>query len=414
MIPILQHSAHLLNPYTLARVAESIDCQITMDEAWSPRIQATLTLPAADAGAIGMWGSPHTVIEYQTRYGPGLTLADLTAAYGGSIAAVTAAHGGSIRAITDAHTKPWHPQERIEPLSAATARWGGSIAAVTAEVGGSIAAITRALRSPGGSYRIPPAVKMRARLRARRIAPDDLAGTVTVELASEDVRLHDYRRTLTTTWISPHTSLRQLVEYVLRTITDYGQPGLLPGPDTIIPAGVEWLPGRTAWEILAPVLEACGWQLYAGLDAMLRLEPRIETPAPYPLDEDTNLIDYRPEQDYAGAFYEGAILEYTDAPDDDPALRYDVYAPPWAERIAHETRPGVRAVPGAAEQLVGRSVTRGRTGTATSHATLTLRPGHRVRLVSGGREDHGTIEAITWPHPDPETRIKLRSITPTP
>lgn len=423
VLPIREVRATIVERITRTPLGHPISLNIGMDEEWSPRIQGEVVIPdrldlsAWDLGG-GLWKLQGDVLtlELETRFGSGLTVADLTAAYGGTVAAVTAAHGGSVRAVTEAHTRPWHPGELLQPLSAATALWGGSVAAVTADHAGRVAEITRRLRVPGGTHLISPTEQLRLVLRIREQTPDELDGTITIQVASEDVRLHDYRHTATSVLQSLHTSLRPLVAEVLQRIGQNAGPQhrieLAPGPDLTITAGQEWKPGQTAWEFLHPILEAAGWSLYADAAGLYRLEPRTTTVAPDTLHVELNLIDYRPRTDLRDGWYEGAIVEYTDADPEIPTQRYDVYLMPGAQRIMHETRPGVRTMPGAAEQLVTRSRTRSTIGDAEAVTMLRLRPGQRAPIRSPLRADHGTIRALTHRLPDAETTIRFRDIIP--
>ncbi|MBL5972429.1 MAG: hypothetical protein D3X82_01265 [Candidatus Leucobacter sulfamidivorax] len=421
VVPIREVRARILQRITRAGLGEPITARVSEDEEWSPRIQGEVTIPATldlyPPVPPNIWKlqGDYLLLELETRYGPGLSLADLTAAYAGSIAAVTAQHGGSVEAITRAHTRPWNPGEPILPLAEATALWGGATAAVTADVGGSMAAITRALRVPGGSYLPAETERTVYQLRTRRTAPNTVEGTITLELASEDVRLHDYRHTAASVLQSTHTRLRPLVAEVLGIIAagagDWVTVELMPGPDVAIAAGPEWKPGMTAWDFLHPVLEAVGWQLYTPADGIYRLEPRTTRTAPQPLDQAVNLIEYLPVTDLKDAYYDGAIVEYTDADELIPSQRFDVYLMPGAQRILHETRPGIRTMPGAAEQLVTRSQQRGRTGTARTTLALPLGAGQRVQILPGGVQQHGTIRSLTHTIPDAETSMQFRDIT---
>lgn len=414
MIPIRAHEAHVVERFTLAEVAEPIELTLGMDESWSPRVQGTLTV-AENAiqwptVAIEKRQGDWITLTLETRYGPTFTLWDLTADFGGSIAAVSAAHGGSVEAITQAYTRPWNPRENLLPLSAATARWGGSVAAVTADVGGGVEAITRALRVPGGSYLIPETERMLARLKVRKITPDYDAGTITYDLASADVRLHEYRRTDTSVWMSPTTSLRALVQEMIGYLGGAdGPPELAPGPDVTIPAGTDWATAQTIWEALSPVLESVGYELWADLDGRYRLGPRTTTAAPVILDADANLISFEPVTDTSTSHADGGIVEYSEGATD--ADKYDVYLMPGASRILHETRPGIKPGAGAAENIVARARARGRAARARVTTQLKLRPSQSVQIRGGGSPSLATIESLSWDYRTAETTMQLRDLT---
>ena len=415
-LPIRQATARLLERFTEAPIATPINLTLSQDESWSPRVQGELTAPLrlldeldrpGGSVALGKWQADTLTLELTTQYGRGRSCAEYTAAMLQGKAALLA--------LAYSKPAPWHPGEPISPLSAATAKWGGKVSTVTAAVGGSVTKLTAALRQPGGSYDIPPTERRLVRVRRRKETPNPLDGTVTITLVSEDVRLHDYRNTDTSTYVNLNTSLRPLVSDVLAKITegmhDAHSVQLAGGADVVIATGQEWKPAQTAWDFLHPILEAVGWQLYTGLDSIYRLEPRGDKPAPYGLDASRDLIDFQRVVDRADQFYDAAMIEYTDAPEANPAQRWDIYTYPGAQRIAHETRKGIRTMAGAAEQLVQRSRTRSTPGTAESTVQLGLEPGHRPAWRTPWRTEHGTITALTHIYPDAETRYTLRDIT---
>lgn len=174
----------------------------------------------------------------------------------------------------------------------------------------------------------------------------------------------------------------------------------------------------TAWEFLHPILEAVDWTFYADEVGRYRLEPRTPSAASVQLDPELNLIKTEYVDDRAGDFYDGAVIEYTDADPLNMAQRFDSYAP-WATRIAHETRPGIKTMPGAARAFVERAQTRGKSGSAEALTLLPLRPGQRIATYMGVREangetfpyfHYGTIRALTHNLPAGEMSISLRDI----
>ncbi len=416
-LPIRQVSARLVERITEAPIGKPIELSITIDEDWSPRIQGELTAPRklldelerpGGSTTLGKWQGDYLTIELEIKYGRGRPVSEYTAAM--------LQGRPQLMALIRSKPAPWHPGEPLQPLSYATTLWGGSVAAVTAAVGGSIAKLTAALRQPGGSYDIPPTERRLVRVRRRKETPTDLEGIVTITLAGEDVRLHDYRHTGTTAFVNLYTSLRQLITDVLGKISavifDVYSVQLLGGADVLIEAGQEWKPAQTAWEFLHPILASVGWQLYADTDGIYRLEPRTSMSAPHGLDADRDLIDFQAIRDRASAYFDAAMIEYTDGDPLTPAERWDIYADPGAQRIAHETRPGKRTIAGAAEKLVERS--RGRTTPGNAQATvqLDLLPGQRPAWRTPWRTEHATIASLT--HTFPAARLASSYATSPP
>lgn len=415
-IPISEPRATVIERFTEGTLATPIMLTLSQDEDWSPRIRGDLTAPlrllddlAAPGGSIklGKLQGDYLTLKLETWHGPGLTCADVS-----ELGWVT--YGGDVQAVTRALTRPWHPGELIRPVSAATLLWGGTVATVTAVPGEDIASLTRVLRQPGGSYDIRPTDTQIVRVRRRKETPNELDGTMTIEFVGEDIRLHDFKHTGTTAYVNFYTSLRGLVEDVLGKIAKdaatYVAVQLAGGDDLAIASGQEWKPAQTAWDFLHPILESVGWQLYADLHGIYRLEPRVTKPAPHPLDAAVNLIDFQRINTHAESYYDAAMIEYTDADADIPTERWDVFAPPGSQRIAHETRPGTRAIPGAAEHFVERAKLRGTPGVATATVQIGLAPGQRVQFITPWRTEYATVQAITHHYPNSETTFDLRGI----
>lgn len=422
VLPIRAVHAKIVERITHTPLGEPISVRIRMNEEWSPRIIGDITIP--DTLDISASHLPGQLWKYQgdtltllleTWYGPGLPIKDITEhRTEARCSYFTITPGASCEAMTRLYTHPWHPDELLQPLSAATLLYGGTASAVTAaHTPVTPEKLTRDLRQPGGSYLIPDTETLLLALRVRAQTPHEIDGTITLQVASEDVRLHDYRLAETTELLSTHTSLRHLVADVLRRIIDTSNElariELAGGPDITIPDGQLWQPGQTAWEFLNPTIEAVGWTLYADSAGIYHLRPRETVASPHLLDADKNLIDYTPTTDLADAFYDAAVVEYMDAEEPDP--RYDVYAPPGFQRVMYESRPGTRPVPGAAAQLVQRSRTRAATATAQTTSMFEVQPSQRVQVASVDRTDYGTVTAITHTLPDAETTLELRDVS---
>lgn len=452
MIPIRQNNVQIVDRIRKIPLGIPTTVTLTMDEEWSPRIQGEITLDdhilaerlrPGDDQKLGSLQADIIRLEIETTHRPHIgalvtafnKLPTSGGTYGGSVAIWSVylnAYGPTLAGLTQADEQfsattgggAWNQGEVIEPLRTATALWGGVVEQVTEAFGPvvQLAKITAALRTPGGVYDPPPTDRLSVQLRIRGEHPNWGDGTTTLTVASEEVRLEDYRRTITTTHITTETSLRALVRWVLSEILKTAAIGtvleLAPGPDIAIPAGQEWTTGQTASEMLHPIIEAVGWTLYCDVDARYYLEPRTTTVAPLDLDIDRNILDIENDDEVTGDWYDGAVIEYTDADPLDPAARFDIYAP-WAQRVAHLTRPGVRPVPGAAQQFVERARSRGVTGRIESLMLTALRPAQRVTslldtYVAQGNvyrlSQSGTIRTVTHRLPDGETSLTLRDI----
>jgi hypothetical protein len=393
MIPLSRHSGQIL---TLAGIpiTDPLAIRLGMDEAWSPRIQGSVTLHTNDAALIT---ADAVIVRLRQTFGPDMSVAAITDWWRGSLAAITARVGGSVALVTAQFTKPWNTFEGLRPLAAFTARWGGVVALVTSNPGGRVSKITQEMRQLGGTYSPPPAqvIEVRARIRPAQVSPPD--GLIEFAIAGEDILMHDYRRVQGTTYLSPHTSLRALVQFAL----DYVGLSLAPSADETIPAGAEWAPAQTIFEFLHPVLESVGMTLYADVNTLMRLAPYTPVASVHTYRHDSNLtgfaLDITPP-------YDGAVVEYTGQ---DPAA-YDIYAPLVAQRILHETRESVYPGAGAASELVARSLTRGREATLTATGGYAVRPLDRVAIFPTDLEHQGTVSAIAWDYPNATSTVRIR------
>lgn len=393
MIPLAKHTAQVQADDT--RI-DPIEISIGLDESWSPRVQGDVVLPADTAA-----GLPEIVTVWlRASFGSEMSVAAVTEWAGGSIAAITARVGGSISALTSLHTRPWNPFEKTHPISALTAQYGGSISAITAAHGGSISAITASIRQAGGSYNPPASQVLEYVLYRRSITRDEHTGEARVELASADIMLHDYRRMSATEYTSAHTSLRDLVGFVL----DFVGGTLNPGGDIAILAGAVWWPGHTAWDYLQPNLEAAGWQLFAEPDGTFTLGPRVAVASPIVLDRDSNLIEWsetvEPEHD-------AAIVEYTGT---SPA-GFDIYAPPGSKRPLLLTHATVKPASGAASEIVVRASQRARTARARAVSLYALRPG--AQITARPTEDApraASVEAVSFRWPAATMDVSMRDL----
>lgn len=392
MIPLAKHTAQIL---TLAGVPlfDPVSVRVEMDESWSPRVQAAVTLHRDQAEAL----PERVLVRLRAAFGSDMSIAAITAWAGGSMAALTARVGGSVAAMTALHTRPWNPFESTLPLS----HLPGSMAALTTAYQGDIAKITAALRQPGGAY-LPPAPQILEYVLHRRTGEDARRDDLTtVQLASAEIALHDYRRTQTTPYTSTQTSLRSLVAYVLDLVSGT----LNAGADLAVAAGAIWEPGQTAWEFLQPVIEAAGWQLYADEHGRYTLAPRVVVPATVDLDFERNLIDWHETTEPA---HDSVIVEYTGT---DPHT-YDVYAPTGSRRPLHETRDSNKSASGAASEIALRAEQRARGARAEAVSLYGLRPLDRLPAqLDDTTTKSGTVESVAWEWPQSTMLASLRDLT---
>lgn len=392
MIPLAKHTAHVLTVAGVP-VVDPVSVSISMDESWSPRVQGEIVLHRDQADTL----PDPLVVRMRATFGSDMSIAAITAWAGGTVGIITARAGGSVKALTDMHTRPWNPFETTRPLRYLS----GMVRTLTTAYQGDVAKVTEAIRQPGGTHQPPAPQVLEYVLRPRRHRDATGAAITTVQLASLDIELHDYRRTVPVVYTSAHTTLRALVAYVVDQVGGV----LNHGADIGITPGATWAPGRTAWEFVQPLLERAGWQLYADEVGAYTLEPRTTTVSPVTLDADANLIAWDQATEPA---YDSVIIEYTGS---DPHT-YDVYAPPGSSRTLHETRDTAQAGSGAAAEIALRAGQRARTATADALSLYALRPLQRVTaLLADSATQQGTVESLSWQWPETTMSATLRDLT---
>lgn len=394
MIPLARHTGQVLAADRVP-ILDPVAIEIAAEETWSPRFQGRLTLHGDDLALL----PDRVIIRLRAAYGSDLSIAALTEWAGGSVASVTARTGGDVAELTARHTRPWNQFETTQPLAYLTGIYGGDVGTVTAAHGGTLAAVTAVSRQPGGAYLPPPAQHVEVRLRVRQIMSRERDALHDVTLTGEDIALHDYRRMSSTTYTSPHVSLRALVLHVL----DYVDGTLAPSADASIPAGTEWAPGQTAWDMLHAVLEKAGWTLWADEDGIYRLDQAPVVVSDLELDAERNLIEWDAE---AAPIEDAVVVEYTGV---EPPV-YDIYEPIGAQRTRLETRETSYPGAGAAEQIALRAATRARTARAIATSLYELRPLDRVTCRPPGVTADATVSSVEWKYPEATMVVRLRDI----
>lgn len=395
MIPISKHTGQILNTQRVP-IIDPLEITLGAEETWSPRLRGRVTIHSDDLDAL----TDSVIVRLRAAFGSDMSVASLTAWAGGSVANVTALAGGDVSAITAAHTQPLNPFETLQPIAHYTTLYGGDLSAVTAAHGGNVAFLTAVGRQPGGTYLPPDPQHIEARLRVRNISSKSRDGLHDIDLVGEDIALHDYRRMSDTVYVSPHTTLRALTQYVIDVVGGT----LATGPDLTITAGAEWAPGQTAWDFLYPVAEANGWSLWADEEGTYRLEPPALNLSPFELDREQNLIEWNLDEN---PIEDSVVVEYTGG----TVKEYDIYSPAGAARTRIETRETAYPGPGAAEEIALRAATRARTATAVATSLYELRPLDRINCTPPGSTVTATVSAVEWNYPAATMQITLRDLT---
>lgn len=380
---IALHRATVSTPYdgsTYGPGREATAVDVTIDESWSPYVQATVTLPLTSP-ALPLWlldpsSSPRVRLELIAEHGDPDPVADVSAAWAGrTLAAVGAELAG----------------DTLGDLSAAYAR----------------------PYDPAAGY--APPVRRSFDLLVRTRDTDVGAGTVTLSLASDEVLLDDYGLVSDIAITPPTLTVRGAVDLV------FGYVGIL----TKLPAGAgasavvsadaaAWQPGQTAWAYLSPLLEQSGLRLWCDPDRVWHLDEHgAESGAPLvTLGGAGTVTGLRDTFDRDGAWYDAVLVTYTwsDPATGDRFEQRDSAADHGFSRTLHVQHSTPYPGPGAAAALLRRTKTRGRRLTMDAVSDYTLTTGGRVRSSDLGTT--ALIASVRWSLPSASMTVTTRDVPP--
>lgn len=346
---------------------------VTLDETWSPYIQAevTISLPPADVlRSLDPRREGRALVTLAARYGAPAPVADLTALFGG------------------------------QPLSAITEEWSGL----------PLRAITASLSEPynASGHRDTSWRRLDLGVIGRRI--DRRAATVTLELSSDEVLLQDYRPMTAT--LPPSLSVRTCVATALARIGATLTPGAADG--TVEADAVLWEVGTTAWDYAHSLVDAVGLRLWCDAERRWHLDQ--------PLDPSTSPSVYVVRMESAHELDEtlsrepwatGVIVSYTwDGPDGDRLTVHDT-AGSGSCIYQHEVRrpyPG----PGAAAAILARMRARGSLVTARQTATYDVAPGWVMQsLATDTAHQAGLVSVVRWELDTDQVEVSSRDLADT-
>lgn len=363
----------MIDKHTLtARAARhDLDCtqaSISLNEAWSPYAQATLTCPIPDAGTLADLDPRNDVrVQFTIRqdFGDSDTLAALN---GLSLAGVTAADaGGPLSAITADGYTPWN----------------------------SFGVRSASVRSFDLSLRSRPTM---------------LAGnTMQLTVSSDEALLQDYALVDVAPWAPLVATIRELVVQVLARI---GRT-LTAGPENApLNAAAAWQPGVSAWDYLNPILQTAGLRLWCDERRNWRLAVTpTATPGSLTLTATDTIVDSTDDISRDADWYDAAVItyEWTDA-EGVQRRAWDVASTPGFSKVASFTYQSAYPGPGAAASLLARALQRGRTRQVTAVSDYQAAPGMDCTISLATGDTDGTLTAVTWSFPDNDMTIATRDL----
>lgn len=318
---------------------------LTMDEGWSPYVQADVTAVLAP-GAVAVdprSADVRAVLTLTVEYGDSDTLADLTVRYPGTLADVT-------RALT----------------------------------GKTLAELTRGSYVPfvAGAYR--ETVVRRFNLGVREIERDLSAREMTLRLASDEALVQDDALIEGKPYAMNVQSLRQAVNTVLARkgwalTTDETDDYRLEAASTT------WDPGQSGWDFLEPLVQPSGLRLWCDEARVWHLS-RSETAerADLSVVEGVNMTEARDKISRDDDWYSAVLItyEWTEQVGDERVdrIRYDAARLPGPTRVMALNYRTAYPGPGAAAAVLARARTRGRALPVTAISDYSATPGNTVRL----------------------------------
>ncbi len=360
---------------------------VTVDESWSPYVQVTeCTVALTDPSILDVLDPRKLArarLELRREFAAPFPNADLTDA---------------VRRST--------PPTRNADLTAA---WGGLTGAQITD------RFTSAFNPTG--MRAPQVRRMNLAVQEARV--NHRTAEVSVRLASDETLLQGHKLVQAGPYTNAGTSLRDLVQTVLARIGGRLAPGTWDAP--LVAQGTEWLPGRSAWDYLAPHIEKAGGRLWCDEGRVWRLSDR-EPLAPGQLTLTTgeygSLVDAedtisRTEDD---GWADAVVVTYrwTDAAGASMTA-YDVAGDPLAQKVVSVERdtpfPGV----GAAAALLKRAQGRGRVLALAAVSDYTAQPGQPTRVeLPNTPTQTGLVSSVTWRLPAAQMSIRTRGLIDTP
>lgn len=410
-LTLSKHTAIVYSATELTRVNPT-KIQVTVDEGWSPYIQASFDVPTATlTEPLDPRDGDRLTIRLHQAFGELVEMQQLTDAYGGDVAAVTAAHTPvSNKSITKAHSTPWNMFAQSEPLSYLTAAFSGDVSALTAAFGGlDVSAITKFMQPDNPSYNPQPSTVFEANLGIRAITRDYQTGMSTVQLASDEALLQDYAHTSATAYTPATSDVRTLVNYVLGLIG----ASLVTGTTTgTFGSDVKWTPGQSAWDFINPIVQKAGLALYCDENRKWYLINPTATAGALVLTDTSNVTELTASLDRSRDWFDACVIEYAWNNGTASQKSYDIHAPiGWSKvkKITYNDTPFPGT--GAAQAIVERAQTRGYTYTVDAIANYDARPRQTLTVDVTGEPLLGAVTAsITWSQPDDRMRVQVRDL----
>lgn len=372
-------SAHTIHAYVGDTELEVIDANLELNESWSPYVQASLTIHAPDlatVNAIDPRSKTHVRVFVEEVFGESEHVSHLTALYG----------GGTLAALTTAYTTKF--------LFALTALWF----------------------QPWNSFGVRASTRRDFYLSVRRRTIDHAAGTVSIDLASDEMYLQDYALASTLVYAPGTLSVRAAVSDALARIGAYLQAGTADG--TIEANASSWLPGQSAWDYVSPLVQQAKLRLYCDEKGRFWLVSDGYTePGQTVLTYTGTIVSGEDEIDRDGdAWFDAVVISYKWTDSLGATLtNYDFAAQPNFSKVKHLEYTTAYPGPGAAQQVLNRSLAKGRTQSVTAVSDYSVTPSQAVSVALPDTDvQTGYVSSVSWAYPADEMQVTTRGLVETP
>jgi hypothetical protein len=355
---------------------EPISCSVTLDETFSPYVQATVVLPT---GFVPEGLDPRNAtflgLRLQQDFGNILYVYEITADFAGVVSAITAAYGGSVSAITAAYATSWNVFEDYSPPA--------------------------------------PSTLFDGYLMLRSIEKNYLNGETTLELSSHEAILIDSISYPARPAVN-YSNLRSLINDVLaETISVFTQ--LQPGAANYTYGSLYpfvWQPNQTAWDVLDALVKAADLVLYCDEKGDWYLDYAAATIGELVLKDTDNITTLSSRIDRNSSnFFDYAVVEFeqpngTKTFDSFGVSGFDISKDAYF-KIEGVNDPGGNA----AQSLVWRAVTRGEIYNVEAVNNYDARPRQSLTIeVTGDPDKTAVIQSLTFNLPSARMSIDIRDL----
>ena len=407
-------SRHSIEAWVGTQKIDIIDASISMDEAWSPYVQASLTT-VVDDNLIDLLdprtgGRVHIYISQE--YGDSEKLSALTAAYSGDTIAdlTTEWTGQDISAISATYFTPFNPSFSNKLARLTSLYGGGSIADLTA------AWSTWYLYQISELYfrSYPDGIYNNYRrgldlgIRSRSI--DVGEGVVSLELTSDEALLQDYALVSVNNFSPSSLQLRDIIKEVLALINGYLVDGAADA--TIGASAALWAPGQQAWDYLSSMVQASNLRLYCDerrnwhlVDSTFTQPGLAELWSVGTIKSADDDIDRNNNE-----WFDAVVVKYSWVNDlGANVIAYDTAAIDGFTKVQTFTINSNYPGAGAAQAILDRAISRGRQLNVTTVSNYMVEPSMACDIyILGTPTENVYIKAVSWNYPSDEMTVTTR------